>query len=181
MIEFTPEEQEIIARSAKAQVDLPTYYDSALKQNVQITREFEAFLILAPTDLKTSAIEWINQVTQLAKVNKVRDQLRTLMVQKQIDNATKKLEAYGETFGEFNEFRKTFQTQTRFAAVPEVIKFINDLQSAVDEQNLGQQRAFFEQTLALIFQSNQELLNLTQDDIEELQSWRQVLSAYLQG
>lgn len=178
-IDLTPDEQQIVAEQAVDEADLPTYYNAALKKDVPISRDFETFLILSTTELKTSAIQWINQVVGLTQANTTRDKLRTLVITQQLANAQAKLDAYNVTIGDFSDFRENFQTDTRFDAVAEVVLFISDLQLVMDEQILGQQKGFFDQTLGLMFQSSQSVVGLTQDDIEELQSWIPVLSAYL--
>ena len=136
---------------------------------------------MSSTELKTSAIQWINQVVTTSQTVTNRDKLRQLVLTQQASNAKVKLAAYQTSIGKFDDFRQNFQTDSRFSAIPEVVLFIQDLQSGMDEQILGQQKAFFDQTLALLFQDSQSTVALTQDDIEELQSWIPVLSTYLQG
>lgn len=178
---LTPNEQQTVSESAKSEQDLPTYFNAGLRKDVPISRDFEAFLILSSTELKTSAIKWINQVVAFTQSVSTRDKLRALVLTQQAKNAQTKLDAYAATIGDFTNFRKNFQTDSRFSAIPEVVLFITDLQLVMDEQILGQQKAFFDQTLAAIFQSDQSVVGLTQDTIEELQSWIPVLSTYLQG
>lgn len=180
-LELTTPEQEEVNRLAKSETDLPEYYDAGVRRTLRISRDFETFLILAPTDLKTSAIEWITKVVELNQIDKVRDQLRDMVLAQEVKNAGLKLKAYLEKIGEFDKFRSTFRTDSRFQAVPEVVKFINDLQSVMDEQILGQQRAFFDETLGKISQSSLDTLRVTDDDLEQIQSWRPVLSAYMVG
>lgn len=181
MLDLTTEEQEEVNRFAKSEIDLPEYYDSASRQTLRIGRDFETFLILAPTDLKTSAIKWITRVIELSQVDEVRDTLREKVLAQEVKNSGLRLAAFLERIGEFDAFRKTFQTDSRFQAVPEVVKFINDLQSVMDEQILGQQRAFFDETIAKISQSKLDALRVTPDDLEQIKTWQPVLSAYMVG
>lgn len=181
MIELTTEEQNQVARYAKTETSLPTYFNAATQQNTPISRDFETYLILAPTGLKDSAIKWINTVTNLSKTNKNRDDLRKLVLKQALVNTQLRLSSYEATIGEFDDFRTNFSTDTRFASIPEVRAFIEDLQSVIDEQVSGQQAAFFDDTLAKLSQYKVDTDGLTEARLEQLQSWVPVLSSYLMG
>lgn len=180
-LDLTPDELDTVSASAKSEQDLPTYFNASLKKDIKISRDFESYLILAPTELKTSAIQWINKVVATQQATSNRDKLRNLVITQQASNAQVKLTAYQKVIGDFTDFRQNLNTDTRFSSIPELVLFIQDLQRVMDEQILGQQKAFFDQTLSLLFQSDESVLALTQDNIEELQSWIPVLSTYLDG
>ncbi len=179
MIDLTVQEEAVVRKFSRDQVDLPYYYDALVRADVAISRDFEAFLILAPTELKTSAIEWITQVSELTQDRKVRNDLLKLVITKELERTALTLGAYEDLLGEFNKFRQNFQTDTRFAAIPEVVRFLNDLQIVIDEQVAGQQSAFYDDTVARLVQAREQNAGLSNDRVEQLQSWRTVLSSYV--
>jgi hypothetical protein len=158
---------------------LPTYYNADIKSEVAISRDFETFLILAPAGLKTAARSWIDKATTLNAQNQLRDSLLQLSYQQEAKNAGLRLAAYDSKLQNFETFREAFQTDTMFAGVPEVQKFLNDVQSVIDELSTGRERAFFDQTAANVSMSYQTGVGITTDQMEELRSWSSVFSAYL--
>lgn len=159
----------------------PSYFDADLQTKVEISRDFEAFLILAPTNLKTSAINWIKTSVDLQQVNKDRDALVGLAITQEILNATNKMNALNDTLDDFNTFRENFQTNEDFSAIPEVQQFLLDLQRPIAELAAALDRAQFDATVSQVVQRGNDELVVTAPEIEELQSWTGVLSVYLQG
>lgn len=179
--ELTPQQLATLTQKQKSQQDLPFYYAADLKKDIQISRDFEAYLILSPAELKTSALSWINKAVKLNKPNKLRDELTTISINQELKNSQAKLDAYESVLGDFNKFRKNLESETIFSSVPEVQLFITDLQGTIEELVVGQQRAFFDNTVAKVLQRNQPAREVTQAKLEELQSWTTVISAYLGG
>lgn len=178
---LTDQEAQVVQQKRKNVDDLPTYFNADLQTNVQISRDFEAFLILAPDDLKTSAINWIKQATDLQKTNKDRDALSDLAIAQEILNATNKMNALDAVLGDFNDFRSSFQTDSTFADIPEVQQFLFDLQRVIEELVNSRDRAQFDSVASQVIQRGDDRLVITNPEIQELQSWTGVLSQYLAG
>jgi len=177
--QLSPVEQSQVERKQKTQSDLPAYFSADLQQDVQISRDFEAFLILAPDDLKTTALDWIQKAQTLQKANTVRDELVALAIKSELSNAALQIEALDTELQHFEDFRQTFQTQDVFSGVPEVQLFLQDLQRVIEERNVQRERAYFDQTMAGIQDRFSAQTQLTKDQTEELQSWTAVLTTYL--
>lgn len=178
---LTPQEAAQVQSKQRSQDELPEYFSSELNKRVKISREFEAYLILAPSDLKSSALEWIKNAVKINKSNKLRDDLSKILVDQELSNAKLKLDEYDSQLKNFQNFRQNFQTNTEFAAVPEVQLFITGLQSVMDEISLNRDRAFFDQTVGLVMQRFGDRTSVSNAEVEELQSWSAVISPYLSG
>jgi hypothetical protein len=178
---LSPSELSTVQNAQLSVDDLPTYYNNALDTDVPISRDFEAFLILAPSSLKTSALTWIQNAVGLNKSNQLRDDLSAITITQELANANLKINEYNTQLNGFQAFRTSFQTSTNFAGIPEVQLFLYDLQSVIDELVLGQDRAFFDQTIALVMQKYGDSNSVTDGQVEELQSWTGVISTYLSG
>ena len=171
-----------LVKSKQLSVDeLPSYFSAILKTEVQISRDFEAFLILAPSELKTTSLDWIQKAVDLHKNNKLRDDLTDITVEQELTNAELKLKEYDKQLQGFQDFRQNFQTNTEFSGVQEVQLFLTDLQRVIDELSLGRDRAFFDQTVSLVMQKFGDATNISDPQVEELQSWTSVISTYLSG
>lgn len=175
--ELTPAE---LAQVTQHQKDvLPTYYSAAQQTDTPISRDFEAFLILSPSDSLNSALNWITQANQLGKPNKLRDALTAITLTNEIANSKLLMDSYNAVLKDFDDFKSSFVFDDTFNAVPEVQLFLNDLQSQIDELVAGQDRAFFDNTIAQVVQRAQSNTNVSQAQLQELNSWRSVLTFYI--
>lgn len=178
---LTEEEQDLVQAKRKDAADLPLYYSAQTKQEIPIGRDFEAYLILSPSELKSSAISWVKRAVALAKKNEDRDEIHRLLLVKEKENAEKLIAGYDKDLQDFNEFRSKFEATSTFGSVPEVQLFLNDLQSVIDESVVNRDRAFFDETMALVMERFQDQEEDTPDQTEQLQSWSGVLSEYLRA
>jgi hypothetical protein len=176
---LTPEDQAKVEANQKSDDKLPSYYNADIKQDAQISRDFEAFLILSPTALKTSALSWIQKAKALNRANQLRDELTQLSINQELKNAQAKIAAYDLQLQYFSDFRKNFQSQTAFAGVAEVQKFLSDLQRVIGELVVARERAYFDQTVCKVFLDFDAQAAITDDQVQELQSWSAVISEYL--
>ena len=174
---LTPEQLATVTQRQKD--NLPTYYNAAQQNNVPISRDFEAFLILSPSDSLNSALNWITQANQLGKPNKLRDALTAITLTNEIANSKAMLTAYTSVLTDFDKFKSAFVFDDTFNAVPEVQLFLQDLQGQIDELVSGQDRAFFDNTVSQVVQRAQAQTNVSQAQLQELNSWRSVLTSYI--
>jgi hypothetical protein len=171
--------QQLATVTDRQKTDLPTYYSAAQQNNIQISRDFEAFLILSSKDSLNSALTWITQANDLGKPNKLRDALNGLALTQEISNSKALMDAYASVLTDFNKFKSSFVFSNTFNAVPEVQLFLQDLQGQIDELVSGQDRAFFDNTVAQVAQRAQQNTNVSQPQLQELNSWRSVLTSYI--
>lgn len=179
--QLTPADQSTVASKRRSEDALPEYFSATQQQDTRISRDFEAFLILAKDDLKTSAIQWIDKAVQINKGNKLRDDLTEIVLTNEAANSQLKLDEYDSQLEDFNEFRTKFQAQIAFADVPEVQLFLGDLQSVIEELIVGRDRAFFDQTVTKVMENFENGTQISDAQVEELQSWTSVISEYLGG
>ena len=157
---------------------LPTYFDASVQKDVQISRDFEAYLILAPNDLKSAAIAWINTAVQLNHSNLLRDTLVQRATAQEVSNSTLEYNAYQTALTNFQDFRENFLTEQDFATVTEVQLFLSDLQAVMDEITTGSDRAQYALTLATVVSRYNDKIAVSQALVEELQSWSVPLGSY---
>jgi hypothetical protein len=180
-ITLDAEDQATVEQGQLAQAALPQYFSAALLKQVTISRDFEAFLLLAPNALKTSAIQWIQKAVAIHQSNKLRDDLSTLALTQELANAQAQMAECAAQLQGFESFRANFQTSSEFAAVPEVQLFLTDLQGTIDELAVKSDRAYFDQTVTQLMQTFEGTSGITAGQIQELQSWTSVISIYLTG
>lgn len=180
-LQLTDEEVKKIKGNRKNDSELPVYYDANLQVDVPISRDFESYLLITPDELKTSATQWIGDVVGLQSTNKDRDELVALAFGQEKINSQAKMDSIDSTLSNFNEFRTNFQTDVRFAEIPELQKLLFDLQRVVEELTAARERAEFDNVVCQVIERGNDRLTITEPQIEQLQSWSGVLSAYLKG
>ena len=137
--------------------------------------------MLANPDLKESAIRWINQVVSLQQARKDRDALAEQARAKEQQNAQARIADLDGKLQQFEQFRTNFQIDTKFSQIPEVQKLITDLQKVVEDLASERERSQYDDTMSQVISVNQSRFSVTQPQIEQLQSWRSVLSEYLRS
>lgn len=173
------DQKNTVLTQQRSQDNLPSYFNAALRTNVQISREFEAFLILAPTKLKSTALQWIQQAVTLNQENKQRDALLSLATANELSNAGLKIDECNTQLNAYNTFRSQFAIQQALDTDPDVQLFLADLQNTIGDLIVQYDRAFFDQTIATVLQNSLTPGAVTEAQVEELQSWTSVISAYL--
>jgi hypothetical protein len=173
-----PERNKVLNQQ-KSGEDLPSYFNATLRKDVKITREFEAFLILATVNLKSSALQWIQQAVSLNKLDKNRDELLKTAMQNEFDNATLKLDECNLQLDAFTSFQSKFFIQEALNGDPDVQIFLTDLQNTIGTLVVQYDRAYFDQTISKVMLDQLSPVEVTTSQLEELQSWTSVISVYL--
>ena len=176
-IELTSEEIQKVSLQKKSDENLPVYYDSIQKQEVKISRDFEAFLILSGIDLKRSAITWIQRIQFMKKENKERDELLKEVIELENEDANAQLDAYSSKLSSFDSFRQEFSAG-KFVSVAEVSKFLEDLQSVIAEMISNRDRAYYNHVTSKLLTERVGYDEETEDKEKQLKSWLTPLSTY---
>jgi len=149
-VTLTTEQESVVQQGQRSLDLLPEYYNAGQQASQAISRDFEAFLLLSPDVLKTSALQWIKTAVQINQTHKLRDALTQLALTQELANAQAKITEFDKQLQGFDAFRKNFQTSAQFSGVPEVQLFLTDLQKVIEELSVGKDRAFFDQTVTQV-------------------------------
>ena len=180
MASFTQEELTLINSQRKKDTELPLYFSSTSKSNVSITRRFEEYLILQTSNQKQKILDWVDKALQIQKVNIDRDTILDTFLTNRIADNQAIIDELDQEIQGFNDFIKQVfvNGDYRFNDVVEVGLMLKSLQNPLDELLLRRDMAFQETNLATVLKERIEDNLETNDTRKELQSWKQVLSAY---
>ena len=177
MISLTTQERKTVSTGRK--VPRPSYYSAQNKQNVEISEDFEAFLILVGSKKRHEAAKWISDIGDLAGSNDDRDGL----LKEWLDNEQTTVDAVVDELetdlAAFDTWRKEFiNDDPRFAAIPEVQQLIRDLQSQA-ESLFSTQRRMIHRAI-LLGQTETRLFNggLRAGQMQQTISWVTPLTSY---
>lgn len=180
MASFTQDEINLINSQRKKEQELPEYYSSTSKNNVAITRRFEEYLILQTPVQKQKILDWTDKALEIQKVNIDRDTILDTFLKNRVADNKEIIDELDQEIQGFNDFIKQIFVggDYRFNDVVEVGLMLKSLQNPLDELLLRRDMAFQETNLAVVLQERVKDSLETNDTRKELQSWKQVLSAY---
>lgn len=177
MIALDENQAKIVATKKLSPTKRPKYYDAKKGTKVQISEDFEAFLILMGKTRNKEALDWLSQANGYA----IADADRDALIDKALDNelteaqiAKAELSPIGE---QFSRFRERFQLKG-FEGVAEAGQFFADVQRPMGEilslMGRHQHRVVF----ATLLKSQLLAQGVTRDQQKQIASWNEPLTSY---
>jgi hypothetical protein len=140
-VALTDDELSLYESKRKADNEaLPTYYDAVTGSYKEISRDFEAFLILTDSATRGAISSWLQTTGDRINSNIERDELRASMLDLEIDDSVTESVTYNRDLVLFNQFRSDI-TAGKFATVGEVQSLISDVQLGIEETTRKNDRA----------------------------------------
>lgn len=163
--------------SQRRKTERPSYYNAALDRDIQISEDFEAFLILTPTVQKKQAVSWIGQTATLKQRQYDIDLLMLESIQKESESAQAAKAELDAQLATFQLFRESLSTG-KFATIPELSTMLRDLQFGLDDLIFVKER--IEHLKAMLDDVERDItsLGLSEEQIQQTQGWLASLMAY---
>ena len=155
----------------------PQWYNAAAGEKVDISDEFEAFLILQGRPRNGETVDWLQNASDYSIEDSDRDALISYALEAEkadAEQAVKELEPVTE---KFNKFRERYN-MTGFEEVVEAGQLLSDLQRPMNEIiTLGARHAHRVQ-FAKVLENRLKNNGLTSDQSKQLNSWFEPLTTY---
>ena len=179
MSNLTLDPTQLITVSAKRlpEAQRPYYYNASLSQKVQITPDFEAFLILQGHANNKKATDWLQKANGFAIHDSDRDALLAAYMDNELEDATAAANEVEPIMSQFADFRSSYIV-AGFEGVTEVGLFLDDLQRPMSEILVLGDRQRHRQQYALLSKKILTNKGLAQAQLKELNSWFDPLTAY---
>lgn len=179
---FTNEELQLISEQRKTNADLPEYYSAQSQTSIQISRDFEAYLILQTQDQKQKVLEWIRKALIGQSISADRDTLLNQYIQIRKADAQSRIAELDQKLGNFNDFKTSLLPNddyvSNFGNVAEISLLCTSLQKPMDELFLKRDQAYHEVVLSDILNSRLTKQKQDANTKKELQSWQTVIASY---
>jgi len=144
-------DNEISKVSRKMRSIRPSYWDADAAEEVEISPDMEAFLILLPASIKTSMAEYIRKATEFEGDRSDRDDLLLEFVTDDLSQLDETIAESEDTITEFSAFLAGFDPG-KFGDVEEVTTLMNDLGLGFPERLSYKDRITFFATQASVVQ-----------------------------
>jgi hypothetical protein len=166
--------------------ELPSYFDAQTGQEVVISRDFEAYLILQTQQQKQATLTWINQALNFQEDRLDRDAILTRYLVNRNTDDVARLAEINTRLMNFDAFRAGLllgstggsNVSIDWSDVIEIDLLAQSLQAPLDEIVLLYDLTFNEQNMVAVLQQRMSNTSYTQAEKEELQSWQTVISDY---
>ena len=182
MVTFSTDEQALINKQKLPDDRRPSYFSSLSQNFIQISPDFEGYLILQPQDQKQRTLTWIQEASKIQVPNIDHDAiLNRYFIIRQTDALTRidELDSMLNNFAQFQAGLLTDGTDpSRFAAIGEVNILTRSLRRPLDKIAVQRDLGFHEQTLVNLLKGRLDLEQTNTSTQQELQSWQNVISTY---
>jgi len=178
MAVFLDEQQSrLVSSLRKPPANRPRYYNAGAKQKLQISEDFEAFLILQGKRGSKETLDWLKESNNLALADGDRDALLAALADNEQADAAATIREIGPIVRRFERFRGTFVVKG-FEAVGEVGQLLGDLQRPMLALQTISRRSVHRQVAGKLAKEFLLSNGITIDQQRQLQSWYTVLTAY---
>jgi len=160
----------------------PLYYAPANKRYLQISNDFEGYLILQSAEEKRKILTWISDITKIN--NDIEDQ--NTLLQRFMDvrsaDADDRISELDEKLNNFSEMQAELVTDgndvARYSSIIELDSMVRSISKPLDNLLIQREQAFHEKNIIAAVISNIKLEKITEDTKKELSSWQTVVSTY---
>jgi len=165
---------------AQAKQERPYYYSSDSAELVQISSDFEAWLILTPMGIRARLATFFQFILD----NDINDwpQRKNLLdkwLEDEEDDLRTEIEGYGLTIDSYDEIRESLASSTAgFEDVDEVNRLAVDLTTSTGDLVERRDNLKFEKALSVVLQSRAEGSGIPDDVEQEIKSWVRLLLTY---
>ena len=176
---LTSEEAQVVAAKAKPEGSRPQLYSAATGTLTQISKEFEAFLILSPAGIKANAATFISTIL-LFDINNlvVRNNLMKRWCEDEIDDIDEEIKGYKDVMDGYDKIRpKLADASHGFEDVPEVNNLISNFALLLGD--FGEQRdsLMFSKAASNVI-NTRERGKIPADTKQEIESFARILLTY---
>jgi len=174
MVDLSSDERAKVEASRRSPP--PNYFDAASFQDLPISRDFEAFLILQDPATISATLDWYGQAVTLGENRVDRNSVLFEALVADSDDRSAKQSELKKTTTLFNTWKELF-TAGKFSDTTEVSLIIRDFQATAEEIFVLEDRAkHLENLQARLLDRLRQGLSSAQ--LRELQSWSTPLTTY---
>lgn len=160
----------------------PSYYSVTNKNYIQISDDFEGYLILQAADDKQKLLTWIADISKINNDTKSQNELLARFLAVREEDANARIAELDEKLNKYSDMQATLITSgedpARYAELIELSLMLKAITKSVDNILMQREQAFHE---LCVVKSVTNLLNVEKvsDEAEkEITSWQTIASTY---
>lgn len=177
MRELTPEERQRVTENRKDTGSLPRYLDPDTGEELPISREFEAWLILTPVGVRANISQWLMQLARNTPHDVAFDDLAMEFMEEEEEIALAENNEYDSSLSGYDQFRTSLNVDG-FQDVTELSILLAQTTSGLGRIGAARSSAVFAYSMALVNKAEMESRRVDENTRRSLRAWTQILLAY---
>ena len=160
----------------------PSYYSLKNKNYIQISEDFEGYLILQASDDKQKILTWMADVSKINNDTKSQNELLTRFLEVRSADADARIEELDEKLNKYDDMQSDLITDgndpSRYGSIVELSLMVTSITNSVDNILIQREQAFHEKNVIATITDILTDDNVTEDTTKELTSWQTIMSTY---
>lgn len=160
----------------------PSYYSLKNKNYIQISEDFEGYLILQASDDKQKILTWMADVSKINNDTKSQNELLTRFLEIRSADADARIEELDEKLNKYDDMQSDLITDgndpSRYGSIVELSLMVTSITNSVDNILIQREQAFHEKNVIATITDILTDDNVTEDTTKELTSWQTIMSTY---
>jgi hypothetical protein len=175
-ISLTEDELSKVNSAKKSDSDLPKVYNKVSGTSSQISRDFEAFLILEDLSFKDKVSDKIKSVTANTSTNREKD-LFNECVENEMEEIKEQLSQCASKVGSLNDLKISLQ-KTKYSGIAEISSCLSDILSTSNTLEMINRLTKFKYNYLNLLKTKFTPEAYDEQQIKQTQSWLNPLTAY---
>ena len=149
---ITWSKEELDAIQKQSMKDMrPSYYSITNKSYIQISEDFEGYLILQASDDKQKILTWMKDVSKINNDTKDQNELLSRFLQVRSDDTIARIDELDEKLNKYDEMQTDLITDgkdpSRYGSIMELSLMVTSITKSVDNILIQREQAFHEQNM----------------------------------
>jgi len=160
----------------------PSYYSPTNKNYIQISEDFESYLILQPSDDKQKLLTWITDIDKINNDVKDQNELLGRFIVVRDEDANDRILELDEKLNKYADMQATLITDgkdpSRYASLIELSLMVESISKSLDNINIQREQAFHELCMVRSIENTLNAEKITDEYKSEITSWQTIISSY---
>lgn len=160
----------------------PSYYSLTNKNYIQISEDFEGYLILQGGDQKQKVLTWMSDVSKINNDTKDQNAILNRFLEIRYQDTSDRITELDEKLNKYSEMQTELITDgtdpSRYGSIIEINLMVKCISKSIDNINLQREQAFHEQNMVTAVQNAIQNEQVSDDTTKELTSWQTIMSTY---
>jgi len=180
-IAWTTSELELIKKQTLNDLR-PSYYSITNRNLIQISSDFEGYLILQGADDKKKLLTWMSDVSKINVENKEQNEILTTFLGIRGQDADDRITELDIKLNKYADMQADLITDgndpSRYGSIVELSLMIRAISKSLDSIAIQREQAFHEKNMVVLLSKIADNEKVDENTQKELTSWQTVASTY---
>jgi len=160
----------------------PSYYSTTNKNFIQISEDFEGYLILQNSSDKQKILTWISDVEKIDNNTKDQNTILDKYMTIRSDDADARITELDAKLNNYDDMQTSLITDgtdpARYGTIVELSQMITSISKPLENISIQRDQAFHEKNIILAVTNKIKSEQISDESSKELDSWKSIMSSY---